>query len=617
MAEGRPLFRKTGKGKKTVIFVGMEGWSKKGGQGDYVRELAAALADDGHVAIVINPYFRDPHADISADQGRELFTLELPVGQGSLPFRIFHNKIKKVHYIRFLDPFKTLFPVVYPDWYVDGALYSDSVYGYIEAVVLSRIPMHIAGQLGLRPDVIHFNDWQAAYGPPYMEILYRHHPEYKILFKKTGTVLTIHNMAYQGLTKWGLYINKQDPVTRLLSRIYPEGGLYIGVFDHGHGFELDAFGITGFPRYFQSMVEGGAECWSDVPGYGGRHNVLKFGIERANRIVAVSRGNRDEIQRGDLGFGLGGLISKRLFQGAVAAVWNGVDTKGMNPGKLAELTEMVDADKQIGFTPFRSEDEDLFEKRAKNRNAIRMKINKLIRERPGTCYGRLDSEKEGDILVSGVSRLVRQKGYGILFEHLDYSEELGVMYGERLIDVIMRLRSRSGNRAQLVIMGTPGDGYGEWVAHMLKTVVRQYEGQLAFLCEFDSKLANQIRSGTDIFFMPSQYEPGGISNIQAAVSGALCVIPYTGGLIDFFESGGTHPEFVCSPFNYDLPWTLKQTGLDFIRSFKRAIHMYYEEKDLWHDLVRRAMTLKVDWSFKIPEYLDIYDAAQRAAQGGH
>lgn len=602
--------KKPKKGKKTIFFVGMEGWSKKGGQADYIRELSDAMSSEGHSIFVVNPYFRQAHAEISNDRGEYLFTVELPIGQGTLPFEIYLNKVNNVHYFRFKDPHDILFPIVYPDWNIDGILYSDSLYGYIEAVVVSRISMHIAKELKVKPDILHFNDWQSAYGPAYMEIIYRHHEDFESLFKGTGTILTVHNLAYQGLTKWGLYINKNDPITQLLGKIYPEYGLFMGVYDHGYVFEVDSFGITGFPRYFQFMTEGGAECWSDLPGCGGRHNVLKLGLEKANKIVAVSKGNREEIQRDDLGFGLGGVIAKRAAQGAVDFVWNGVQVESLRPSKLEELTKVVDKEKNLRFTQYDENDQDLIETRTKNKIALRARINNLIKNNSNICFGYLNESIANEVLVSGVSRLVRQKGYGILFEPLEYNYELDIRYGERLADVLMRLRNPKGEKLQLVIMGTPGDNDGAWVMERLKELAQQYIGQVAVICMFDPVLANQIRAGSDLFFMPSQYEPGGISNIQASILGALCIITYTGGLIDFLESGGTHLEFVSAPYDYGIPWTVKQAGCDFARAFMRAMDIFYRDKAQWQELVKRAMTLPVDWSYKIPDYQRIYEAAQ-------
>ena len=603
------------KGKKIIILVGMEGWSKKGGQGDYIRELSEAISEAGHSVIVINPYFRQPHADISNKRGKYLFKVNLPVGQGTLPFNVFHNRIGKVHYLRFKDPFEVLYPVIYPDWYVDGALYSDSLYGYIETVCLSRIPMHIVRVLGISPDILHFNDWQTGYGPAYMEIFCRHHPDFKSLLHRTGTVITIHNIAYQGLTKWGLFINKADPVSGLLGRIFPEDGLFIGVYDHGYVYEVDAFGITGLPRHFQFMQDGGAECWSDVPGYGGRHNVLKFGLEKANKIIAVSKGNFYDMQRDDLGFGLAGVIGKRAWQGDVGYVWNGVDFDSLCPEDLEELTETVDPKKSIKFIQYGAEDDDLLDKKIINKLALRAKVNDLIKNSPEDCFGHIDEGQREDIVVCAVSRFVRQKGYGILFEHLDYNYELDIYYNERLADALMRLKDKNGNRLQLIIMGTPGDGDGAWVLERMKELTQQYRGQVAVICKFDPGLANQIRAGSDIFFMPSQYEPGGISNIQAAILGTLCILTYTGGLVDFIEAGGTDHEFVAAGFGYGVPWTLKHTGEDFVRAFKKALHIYCEDKVKWKALVKQAMTIKVDWSYRVPEYIAIYDSAQKKAAG--
>ena len=606
---------KKSKDKKVIVFVGMEGWSKKGGQADYIRELSDAMANEGHLVLIVNPYFRQPHADIDPDNGRYLFTIDLPVGQGTLPFQIYYNQIDNVHYFRCKDPHEILFPIVYPDWFIDGTLYSDSLYGYIEAVVLSRIGMHIAKELRIRPDIFHFNDWQTGYGPIFVDEIYRRQAPFKKVFAKTRTVITVHNLAYQGLTRWGLFINKNDPIVRLLEKIYPVNGLFIGVYDHGNMFEVDAFGLTSLPRYFQFMNEGGAECWSDLPGCGGRHNVLKVGIEKANKIVAVSKGNRNEMQRDDLGFGLGGIIARRAAQGALDFVWNGVNVERLRPQNLKELNEIIDEKQGIRFLPFDSGDQDLLKMKFVNKIAARAKINNLINSNPDNCFGHLDEIHADDILVCGVSRLVRQKGYGVLFEHLDYHEELGIQYGERLIDVLMRLRSPNGGNFQMVFMGTPGDHDGHWVVEQLIASTRQYTGQVALLLIFDSEIANQIRAGSDLFFMPSQYEPGGISNIQASLLGSLCMITYSGGLIDFLESGGTHLEFVAAPFDYDFPWTIKQTGRDFVRTFKKAMDIYYDDKAQWHELVKRAMTLPVDWSYKVSDYIMIYEEAQNQPGG--
>ena len=609
------FLKKIKKGKKIIIFVGMEGWSKKGGQGDYIRELSDAISAAGHLLVVVNPYFRQPHSDVSHSRGQHLFTIDLPMGQGSLPFDIYYNKIGSVHYFRFKDPSEVLYPIVYPEWYIAGSLYSDSLYGYIEAVALSRISMHLAKELEIKPDIIHFNDWQAAYGPPYLEIIYRHHNDFKSLFKKTGTVITTHNIAYQGLTKWGLFISKEDPIVQLLDKIFPANGLFIAVYDHGYGYEVDAFALTGFPRYFQFLPEGGAECWGDVPGYGGRHNVLKFGIEKTNKVVAVSKGSFHDMQRHDLGFGLGPVVANKAFHGAVSFVWNGVETKTLSPNYLKELTEIVDEKKGIRFLQFDSKDKNLLDIRAKNKIAVRARINKFIKINSETSFGYLDEQVEEEVLVCAVSRLVRQKGYGILLEPLEYDYELGIYHGERLVDVLMRLRSKNGNKLQLLIMGTPGDENGSWLLERLKEVAQHYKGQVAVIRAFDQALANQIRSGSDIFFMPSQYEPGGISNIQAAVLGALCVLTYTGGLIDFIEAGGTHLEFVAAGFAYELHWTKQQTGKDFVRAFTKALNLYYEDKKQWKNLVKQAMTIKADWSYKVPEYMAIYKSSQDMVTG--
>ena len=234
-------------GKKVIMMVAMEGWSKKGGQADYIRELSQALTQDGNMVIVVGPYFMSAHSDISSEEGNYLFDREIPVGGGTIPVKVFHNNIDGVHYLRYKDTAAILHRVVYPEKgnEILGLPYPDSPYGYIEGVLLSQMGMHVAAQLKIKVDDLHFNDWQAGIGPAYMETSYRNDPSYKDFVGDAGTLIIAHNMAYQGKFDGTLLLEQDGP---LLNYIIDRGILTHEWFGYHNGIaHINVFHLTRLP----------------------------------------------------------------------------------------------------------------------------------------------------------------------------------------------------------------------------------------------------------------------------------------------------------------------------------------------------------------------------------
>ncbi|MFC1594469.1 M20/M25/M40 family metallo-hydrolase, partial [Candidatus Omnitrophota bacterium] len=588
--------------KKVIVMVAEEGWCKKGGQGDYVRELAQAEVAAGHMVIVVNPYFAQPHSDVSDEQASYVGTIDIPVGASTIPVQLFHNNIEGVHYLRFKDAEGLLNPILYPagEYKINGAWHPDTLYGYVEAILLSRLPMHIAKDFEIRPDSIHFNDWQSGLGPVYMETMYRHDEQFRQWLAPAGTVIITHNPAYQGEFDGELGLSRADP---LISFFMQRGIVGVDTMYYSSDYAyVDAFSLTNLPRYLQHQTEGGLEYWSQYAA--GRHNLLKGGLEFAHAIVAVSEGNSEEIQRHPLGFGLDGVFARRAAQGVLHAVYNGMRVEKHIPGNLVELTEVVDEEPEVAFTQFSADDLDLMEKHIQNKVAIQVMVNQRVKDDP-RCVGGLEVDSTA-FMPFGINRLVRQKGYGLLFEEVN-SE------GDRLVDAFLGSRGPNGEKIQLVIMATPGDDDGALVAEKLRALAvdPRYTGQVAFLEIFDPKLANQLFASGDILFNPSLYEPGGLTNILAALKGALCLVTRTGGLIDFVENQGTPSEFAVPAFDYDHPETVKATTAALLEAFQKAVTLYYDRPEEWEEWMRIAMRFDCDWSTRVPKYMKVYRAAQQ------
>ncbi|MBU1809585.1 MAG: glycogen/starch synthase, partial [Candidatus Omnitrophica bacterium] len=628
-------------GKKVIVFVAMEGWSKKGGQANYVRELSQALVEAGHMVLVVNPYFKEGHGDISLEKGVLLLNIGVPLGKGEFKGEVFYSNLEGVHYLRVKDKGDLLYPIVYPETKIDGKSYCDSLYGYIEAVILSQAPMLIVKELGIKPDILHFNDWQVGLGPVYMETIYRNHSQYRDLLAKTGTVIITHNLAYQGLFAGRVNIARKDPLAGFLIK-----NRIISVKDSGltkYYLEIDTYSLTNLPLHLQHQTKGGLEYWSyDSEGRLlsiGKHNFLKGGLEFAQMIVAVSKGNSKEIQTDRLGFGLGGVIARRAGEGVVAGIYNGLRLKTAKPDSLEELKEVVDKEKDIRFKQFTKDDPDLMQKRENNKRVLQIKINRLIAQESKKpvneqkCFGKLE-ENKNVLMVTAVTRLAMQKGLSLLFTSLEVSarggavtrgdllltgfmeldedNERGIKQGERLIDLILNLRGPDNEKVQLVIMGTPQDPDGGVFVKKMREFAQENKqsGQVAFLEKFDSSFAKQIDASGDNYAMPSWYEPAGTGNTEAAVKGSLGIVTYTGGLIDFVEMRGTHPDFIAPAFDYGDPASMKRTVLAMYNIFQLALRMRFKQPKLWEEWVRKAMNFENDWSLRIPEYIQLYDNAQ-------
>jgi starch synthase len=159
---------------------------------------------------------------------------------------------------------------------VGGSDYPDNCERFI---FFARAVLEAIGPLGLRPDVVHCNDWQTGLIPVYLAELYRRRPGYETV----GSLLTVHNLAYQGaFPSWSL------PLT----------GLDWHLFNHHQ-----------------------LECY-------GHLNFLKAGLAYADLLSTVSPTYAREIQTPEFGRGLDGLLRHRgadlrgIVNGIDPAVWN-------------------------------------------------------------------------------------------------------------------------------------------------------------------------------------------------------------------------------------------------------------------------------------------------------
>ena len=256
-----------------ILMVASEAapFAKTGGLADVAGALPVALRELGHEVAVVMPRYRSVSPD-----GATIAQEEMPLMVGAIPYRV--RILRKEH--RGV-PF---FFVDAPDLFVrDGGLYDNHGHEFgdnaLRFAVFSLAALGVA-QLVWRADILHCHDWQAALVPVYRHDKFWSSP----VFYGTKTVLTIHNLGYQG--RYG----------------------------------KDKFWDLGL---------GGGWLSPDKLEYYGDVNLLKGGIMMADALTTVSPTYAREIQTPEFGFGLDGVLRTRAHM--LTGIINGVDYHDWNP----------------------------------------------------------------------------------------------------------------------------------------------------------------------------------------------------------------------------------------------------------------------------------------------
>ncbi len=153
--------------------------------------------------------------------------------------------------------------------------------------------------------------------------------------------------------------------------------------------------------------------------------------------------------------------------------------------------------------------------------------------------------------------------------------------------------------AQFALLGTGEKHYGT----LLKKIAKDFPKNISANIMYDDSLARRIYAGSDMFMMPSRFEPCGLSQLISMRYGTIPVARRTGGLVDTVHE-------------YD-PTTGKGTGFLFddissdalIWATGRAIDVYRNDKNVWNKMVFNAMESDFSWGNSAREYIDLYRKA--------
>lgn len=274
---------------------------------------------------------------------------------------------------------------------------------------------------------------------------------------------------------------------------------------------------------------------------------MKGGITMADKITTVSGSYAEEIKTAYYGEGLDGLLRQRSWD--LWGIVNGIDTEIFNP----------ETDKEL----FCNYNGGNIEYKLKNKEELQKSLNLPVNK---------------DIPMIGmVTRLVDQKGLDLV---------------ACVLEEILQME------IQLVVLGTGDSKYED----MFKHFAWKYPNKVSAHIYFNNTLAKRIYASSDMFLMPSKFEPCGIGQLLALRYGTLPIVRETGGLKDTVFS---YNEFTQEGNGFSFT---NYNAHDMLNTIRRAVYFYCNQKDTWNELVKKAMWEDNGWQKSANKYIELYSS---------
>ncbi len=386
-----------------------------------------------------------------------------------------------------------------PVLFARPTLYTTDPDEHLRFLAFTRAAFACCQHLKWSPRILHCNDWHTAFAPLLLKASY----DWDALFHGTRSVLTIHNIGYQG------------------------------TFNAASVGDL-ALGARSYLLHQDDLRAG-------------RINPLRHGIMYADAVTTVSPTHAREICTDQYGMGL--QDSLRARGKALIGILNGVDYDEWDPRHDRYLPKHFDASTLEVKSELKQE---------------------LLR--------RLGLPVRPTIPLAGiVSRLASQKGIDLMFESLPQ---------------VLEWRDLA-----FIALGS-GDARYET---FLTELAQRFPGRVAYRKGYDDELAHWIEAASDMFLMPSLYEPSGLNQMYSLRYGTVPIVRNTGGLADSVE-------------NYD-PMSGLGTGIVFndfdSEALEWGINMaldLYAEPEQWLRMVRNGMARDFSWQHQGAEYVRLYES---------
>lgn len=279
----------------------------------------------------------------------------------------------------------------------------------------------------------------------------------------------------------------------------------------------------------------------------GQFGFMKTGLVYADIINTVSNSYAGEIQTPEYGEGLDGLLRGRAKD--LYGIVNGISYEEFNP----------QTDPRI----FRHYDANTISDKKENKYGLQKEMHLPAADVP---------------VIGLVSRLVDQKGLDLI---------------EEVIDELM------AENIQFIVLGEGDKKYEK----LFSDIRLKYPDKMGVHLGFDGALAQRIYAGSDMFLMPSRFEPCGLGQLIALRYGTIPIVRATGGLadtiVDFDLKTGAGNGFSFASY----------TAETMIEAIRRALQLYRQCPEQWQKLVRTALEQDFSWHRSAAKYLELYELA--------
>jgi starch synthase len=290
----------------------------------------------------------------------------------------------------------------------------------------------------------------------------------------------------------------------------------------------------------------------DAMEYWGRISYLKAGIVFSDIVTTVSPTYAREIQTPELGFGFDGILRQKSSN--LVGILNGIDYDQWAPDGDVNLPEPYNASKLKG----------------------KGTAKRALLETYGLPARAKDRSRP---LIGMISRMVDQKGLDLIEAVADELPKLG---------------------AGFVVLGTGDRRYEE----MWRRLAAAHPTVIAARIGFDERLAHLIEGGSDIFLMPSRFEPCGLNQMYSLRYGTVPVVRATGGLNDTVQD--VDPE-TCRGTGFRF---VEYTPQALLGALQRALAAF-GNRPLWRRIQKAGMRQDFSWDASAQQYVDVYRRAQR------
>jgi len=283
---------------------------------------------------------------------------------------------------------------------------------------------------------------------------------------------------------------------------------------------------------------------SDKLEFNSRVSLMKAGLLYSDAVSTVSNTYAYEVQTPQYGYNLDGVL--RCRNNVLYGIVNGIDYEANNPATSKKIYYNFDID-------------NLEKGKRENKHGLQKELGLPVGDMP---------------MISVISRLADQKGINLIIEGM----------GELMQKDV-----------QFVLLGTGESRY----EYILREYENRYRDKVRSNIMFDDTRAQRIYAGSDMFLMPSLFEPCGLGQLFAMSYGTVPIVRTTGGLVDTVKqfsdqnpdgNGFAFQDYITS----GMMWGINQ-----------ALETYYD-KDKWNKVVKNAFNTRFSWENSAKEYIKVY-----------